>query len=264
MKKFVSIFLTMVIMMLPVFSAGAYKTETGAKSFSQAIETLIPAEETEEGEILEDDSADDIENTDDENVGSDETVTPELRLEKWLTKMRSRNEWSILVEGKYGPEAEMFIKNGKLALLIYNNGTVIEKVLYDGDKAIACSPKFPYYYYELDVDVEDSVAETADFALQDLEGMEFVKSYEFSGFYVEEYEHAKYGHTAVYFDGEEVAYVNYAETNEIATFSYEVKDKDVKLPFFAINLTPLINYFISIYSFFLNLYMGIIFGALFG
>lgn len=212
MKKFISVILSMVIMMIPVFSAFSFDTPENITE-----ETAKVAPET------------------------DENQPEEKRLAiDWIGEKANEYSADISFEVNGTPIREgKYYRNGNIssAEMPYKD-ILTQKVIYCEDGTFLYFTQFPFFYIELN--------QTANIRV--LSG--FMRSYEENGYYVEEYVNEETGEeTAFYFkDGELVYYSitsyqmgSVAVNAKYTITSYEVDDKDISLPRLALNVTPIYN-----------------------
>lgn len=123
------------------------------------------------------------------------------------------------------------------------------KGIYDFNNGVASLylPSFPFFFLEFTADESDAEY-LRDLVTNSIEinDSNFVKSYEDSGYYIEEIKYDNETLSYFYFkDGKLVKIENFDENNikenTIEIISTHVKEKDLRVPFFAINITPIFN-----------------------
>ncbi len=242
MKKFILAILAMLIIASSMLSVNAFAID---KNFSSVVTKIMSVEESTNGLLsLYDETANSgDEDPSEETEGDSEQVEEvETRTDKWIEKMLECDEFSLDAYDKdSGKSIQVYLKNDAVACVASD-----QKIILKNDDQYFCTTTFPYFYYKKENNTGANAEVFFEFIINDFGEMTFVKFYEESGRYIEDYNSSKYGTMSFVFDGDDVTTIEIPKTNEVINFSYSVKDKDVKPPFMAIDITPLINFFVLV------------------
>lgn len=224
MKKFISVILAIVIMALSAFSAFAFD---------------MPENITDGLVVMSVDNTD--EQTAPDVTGTDENQPEEKRLAKdWIKEKAIEYSADVSLEMLGTPltKGSLYRKGNICSVELPYKNTLTQKTIFCEDGTFMYFTQLPFFYIELNEKEEKKVLG------------EFLKSYEENGYYVEEYVNEEAGEeSAFYFkDGELVYYTItfyymdlVAVTAKYTITSYEVDDKDIRLPRMAANVTPIYN-----------------------
>lgn len=228
MKKIIALLLATVIAMLSAFSAFSF----GGFDEIQGSVAVMNIEDGGEEEVPPE--------------TENETEEKLLALE-WINGKGKEicADVSLEMLGITVMEAEYHAKNGAYSVdMPYKNG-LTRREIYTKDCAYAYITQFPFFYLENDKKAANLVYSG---------NLKFVESCEEDGYYVEKYIIEESGDRyCFYFSGEEMKIITktteYEDlvdlTVEYKIKSYEVDNKYMEVPFYAINVTP-IYYFLAL------------------
>lgn len=262
MKKFLSVILTVILALSAAFSLNVFAAEENI--FNKIIDVPDLQEVLTQSEDAVDETLtdEDVE----EEPAEDETEEPvpeekvETRLEKWAKKMETCDEWGFNVSEGFVRVGDLVVKGDRAAAVQYTDAFGYNKIILDSSETYAyyCFCQFPYNFH-VAVDLGEIISKEEWFPTLDeaFPGLTFVKAYEDSEGYVEEYIDGSMV-VRFYFDGEDVTKISIPDLNTTLDFFYEVKDRAVEVPLFSVNLTPLLEMLVKLSQFITDFYMGYI------
>ncbi len=206
MKKITAFFLTVLIFVMSMFSINA---------FAQGTDT-----ETESFDVSQ------------------------TRLAKWNEKMNGTKEVDCLItmiqDDGTSKVTRLCRKGDNVLVETTMNGTEI-RMIENSKGQFMYFPNIPILYFKFDKYVEDSFLFTYGIP----ENLVYVKAYEESGYYVEEFYDTKTDVTCrYYFVGDDLKLEKGGDNSTKEYISYEVNENDVKLPSFCIDATLLLPLFL--------------------
>ncbi len=180
----------------------------------------------------------------------------QTRTEKWTQNVSDYEfKMRVTTETNNNKEtSEMYYKEGKLAATIdipYSDNINIKlKVIIKDSYVYMLFSDFPVFHFKFKAD-EDM------FPSSEIGELEFVKSYEEQNgsvtYYVEEFSDENNTVCKYYFSGDYLVKIKTTGIDEygdslsstLEFLTYEVNDSVFRIPFFSINISPIIDYFYS-------------------
>ncbi len=200
MKKITAIFIALIIFIISIFSVNAFASET------------------------------DVENSFD---------ISQTHLAKWNEKANADKEYEIKLnkvnEDGSITEGRILIKDDSLAFESSFNGHNI-RIIENSRGQFMYFTKFPIIYFNTKNIFNESFAVT--FGID--ENMTYIKAYEESGYYVEEFYDSEAEKTIQFYFQNDELIMEKSDNSFTEYNSREIDDKEVNLPSFCINATPLI------------------------
>lgn len=181
------------------------------------------------------------------------------RTEQWFEKHSDEFHFKATVDVDEIIEYEVYVKNGKMKLGNMPSGDSKVDMIYDGEKCIIYYSRFPFLHFEFSLD--DFEADSFEDLLPMDTAFTYVgsttKTLDSKEYYVELITNDKIydeSTSVIYeywFDGEDLAMITVADDPDmkLEIISTEIDDSEFELPFFSINLTPFLEFFLRIFSF---------------
>ncbi len=176
--------------------------------------------------------------------------------EKWMQDFTDREMKMRVTTEVYGEEtvSEMYFKDGKIASIFYipfyKNINAKTKVIINNGYFYILFPDFPFFHLKEEI-TEDMLI------ISETDELTYVKNYEEQNglitYYVEEFTNEQNMVCKFYFIGENLIRIEAGGTDEYGEYSSsiveilsdKVDDSEFRIPFFSINISPFIDYFLS-------------------
>lgn len=181
------------------------------------------------------------------------------RTEQWFEKHSDEFHFKATLDVDETIEYEVYVKNGKMKLKNMPSGDSKVDMIYDGEKCIIYYSRFPFLYFAFTLDEFD--ADSFEDLLPTDTAFTYVssttKTLGSKEYYVELitndeiYDESTSDVYEYWFDGEELVMITVADDPdiELEIISTEINDSEFKPPFFSINLTPFLEFFLRIFGF---------------
>ena len=133
------------------------------------------------------------------DITAEQVEEVKTRTDKWKEKMLECDEFGVDVRKNGSSTVKAFVKNDVMAAMIYANGASSLRIIFKNNNGYVCSTSFPYYYYNAGETKEISPEIVFNGVVTGPLGeMTFVRSYEESGCYFEEYNSSKSEYNDLY------------------------------------------------------------------
>lgn len=168
----------------------------------------------------------------------------QTRLAKWSERMNETKEFDAIVtmtQTDGNQKVTRMCRKGDNVLIETTMNDTVIRMIENNDGQFMYFPKIPFLYFDFDKYVEESFLFTYGIP----ENLVYVRYYEESGYYVEEFYDIETDSVCrYYFVGDELKLEKGALNSTKEYISYEVNESDVKLPSFCINATLLLPLFL--------------------